>query len=50
MGRLAEGPRRFGVAGKVLRQAMRASSFGTVDHMVLRTAAIDAKLIESSAV
>lgn len=47
MGRLAEAPRRFGVAGKVLRQAMRASSFGMVDHMVLRTAVIDAKLIES---
>ncbi|MEM9728502.1 MAG: SAM-dependent methyltransferase [Myxococcota bacterium] len=44
MGRLAAAPRRLGVAGKLVRQAVRAGSFGMVDHMVLRTEVIDAKL------
>lgn len=45
MARLAKGPRRFGPVATVYRRAVRASTFGLVDHNVLRTEAIDAHLM-----
>lgn len=44
LGRIAEAPRRLGSAGALYRKAVRATTFGLIDHMVLRTKAIDAHL------
>ncbi len=47
MGRLVDAPKRLGPAGQWYRNAVRAATFGMVDHMVLRTAAIDAHLVNA---
>ncbi len=44
LGDMAEAPRRLGGVGAFYRWAVRATSFGLIDHMVLRTKAIDAHL------
>ena len=44
LGRLADAPRRLGHTGSLYRKAVRATTFGLIDHMVLRTQAIDAHL------
>jgi len=44
LGRMADAPRRLGNTGALYRKAVRATTFGLVDHMVLRTQAIDAHL------
>lgn len=44
LGRMAKAPRGFGRVGAVYRRLVRAASFGLIDHMVLRTEAIDAHL------
>ncbi len=47
LGRLASAPRHLGVAGSLYRNAVRASTFGLVDHAVLRTQAIDTHLVSA---
>jgi len=47
LGRMADAPRRLGGAGAFYRRAVRATTFGLIDHMVLRTEAIDAHLASS---
>lgn len=47
LGRIASAPRYLGVAGSFYRNALRASSFGLVDHAVLRTQAIDTHLVSA---
>ena len=44
LARLAEAPRRLGGASGLYRRAVRTTTFGLIDHMVLRTKAIDAHL------
>ncbi len=44
LGQMAAAPRRLGGAGAFYRWAVRATSVGLIDHMVLRTKAIDAHL------
>jgi methyltransferase (TIGR00027 family) len=47
LGRMADAPSRLGGAGALYRWAVRATTFGLIDHMVLRTQAIDAHLVSS---
>lgn len=47
LGRIASAPQYLGVAGSFYRNALRASSFGLVDHAVLRTQAIDTHLVSA---
>ena len=47
MGRLVDAPKRLGPAGRWYRHAIRATTFGMIDHMVLRTEVIDAKLVKA---
>ncbi|MGB5811250.1 MAG: SAM-dependent methyltransferase [Polyangiales bacterium] len=47
MGLLAEAPGHLGPAARWYRRWARVTSMGMVDHMVLRTEAIDAKLREA---
>ncbi|MEM7436320.1 MAG: class I SAM-dependent methyltransferase [Myxococcota bacterium] len=47
MGRLVEAPQYLGLGAHVYRTAARATSLGMIDHMVLRTEVIDAKLIDA---
>lgn len=49
MGRMIEAPKRLGSVAAWYRGAIRAGTFGMIDHMVLRTAAIDAHLERSVA-
>lgn len=44
LAQLAAAPRRLGGVAGLYRTAVRATTFGLVDHMVLRTKAIDAHL------
>jgi methyltransferase (TIGR00027 family) len=44
LGRMADAPRRLGGASSFYRRAVRATTFGLIDHAVLRTQAIDAHL------
>lgn len=44
LARLAAAPRRLGGVAGLYRSAVRATTFGLIDHMVLRTKAIDAHL------
>lgn len=44
LGRMIAAPGRLGTAGALYRGAVRAGSFGLVDHAVLRTCAIDLHL------
>lgn len=44
LSRLASAPRRLGAGAGLYRAAVRATTFGLIDHMVLRTQAIDAHL------
>ena len=44
LGRMAAAPHRLGGAAGFYRRAVRATTFGLIDHMVLRTKAIDAHL------
>jgi len=47
LAQLAVAPRHLGGAAGLYRAAVRASTFGLVDHMVLRTQAIDAHLVSA---
>ncbi|MEM7135873.1 MAG: SAM-dependent methyltransferase [Myxococcota bacterium] len=47
MGRLVEAPRHLGPGAQLYRRAARFTSLGMIDHLVLRTEVIDAKLIDS---
>ena len=47
LGLLVDAPMHLGSAARWYRRAIRAASFGMVDHVVLRTAVIDAKLSEA---
>jgi len=42
---MADAPRRLGGVAAFYRRAMRATTFGLIDHAVLRTQAIDAHLV-----
>jgi methyltransferase (TIGR00027 family) len=44
LARLATAPRRLGRASGLYRNAVRTTTFGLIDHMVLRTRAIDGHL------
>ena len=44
LGRMADAPRHLGGAAALYRKAMRATTFGLIDHAVLRTRAIDTHL------
>ena len=47
LSQLAAAPQHLGRAAGLYRNAVRATTFGLIDHMVLRTAAIDAHLAEA---
>jgi len=47
LGRMADAPRHLGGAGAFYRRAVRATTLGLIDHMVLRTEAIDTHLTSS---
>lgn len=47
LGLLVDAPKRMGPVGHWYRRAIRASTLGMIDHTVLRTAAIDAHLVQA---
>lgn len=47
LARIADAPARLGGAAGLYRSALRATTFGLIDHMVLRTKAIDVHLAEA---
>lgn len=47
LAQLAAAPLRLGAVAGVYRAAVRAATFGLIDHIVLRTQAIDAKLVSA---
>lgn len=49
LGLLVDAPKRMGPVGHWYRRAIRATTFGMIDHMVLRTAAIDSHLVRAIA-
>jgi len=49
MALLVDAPKRMGPVGHWYRRAIRATTLGMIDHMVLRTAAIDAHLVQAIA-
>lgn len=47
LGRIASAPSRLGSAGPLYRRLVRATTFGLIDHAVLRTQAIDLHLVSA---